>query len=432
MSARAPAESAEAPAEAQAHALGAPDESGEAAVAAGAHPPLPEDEDEGESDSFAAHKRELRLGMRHRDSFAVHASHLTGTALEHAIVAVNAAGAGGAAAVKKRLSHQDSMAVLRRKHEGQLDRLSQPMAAAPPLHGRRVSRDDSTLRDAPTSPEMHAQARGAEGAHELGAAAHAGRLADAVRRSAASAGPTTGEPPDAADASGAADAEVADEDGSDDSDDGDGGGAPSAGGGAASGVVQAPGPPSAGGAASSSQKKKKSRLRSMAKGVGSFLGLRKSKKKRQKELEAAAATTGAPPVAGALFRSSSAPEMQAPAQEGRPGVVVPSSPPPRVAGSRSAGVGAFSPAASADVVGPSASPVRGILKSPVRKATSPAAAAALSPASPGGPASRRRISFADQHGATLANVRYCEDLHYSAIADHSAADYGEGGKCAVM
>ena len=144
--------------------------------------PLPEDEED--SDSFSSHKRELRLGLRHRDSFAVHASHLTGAALEEAIVAVHA-GKNTNSKKKNRLAHQDSMAVLvRKKHEGQLDQLTQPqIAAASVLLGRRVSRDDSVLRDAPTSPEMHAQARGAETAHELGSAAHVGRMGDAVRRS---------------------------------------------------------------------------------------------------------------------------------------------------------------------------------------------------------------------------------------------------------
>jgi len=139
---------------------------------------LPEDEED--PDSFVARKRELRLGMRHRDSFAVHASHLSGAALEEAIAGRPA----GGARAKRSLFTRDSLAVLvRKKHEGQLDRSSQPQLPQQLSLGGACLDDDSVLHDAPTSAEMHAQAHGADAAHELGASAHVGRMADIVRRS---------------------------------------------------------------------------------------------------------------------------------------------------------------------------------------------------------------------------------------------------------
>jgi hypothetical protein len=57
---------------------------------------------------------------------------------------------------------------------------------------------------------------------------------------------------------------------------------------------------------------------------------------------------------------------------------------------------------------------------------------------PGSPAltgPKRKISFADQHGGELEDVHFCEDLHYSVNADHSESDGWEGdedGKCSIM
>ena len=48
---------------------------------------------------------------------------------------------------------------------------------------------------------------------------------------------------------------------------------------------------------------------------------------------------------------------------------------------------------------------------------------------------KRRISFADQRGGELASVKVCADLHYSAGADHSEGDDGEGEEkqaCTIM
>jgi hypothetical protein len=51
--------------------------------------------------------------------------------------------------------------------------------------------------------------------------------------------------------------------------------------------------------------------------------------------------------------------------------------------------------------------------------------------------SRGRISFADQHGGDLEYVRWCDDLHYSSISDHSESEgaqsaYVEKNSCAIM
>jgi hypothetical protein len=75
-------------------------------------------------------------------------------------------------------------------------------------------------------------------------------------------------------------------------------------------------------------------------------------------------------------------------------------------------------------------------------AGAPAAAPSDAPASPRSPmaggqrASRRRISFADQHGHDLEVVRFCDDLHYSAMSDHSQdGDWeydSDRGNCSIM
>jgi hypothetical protein len=49
---------------------------------------------------------------------------------------------------------------------------------------------------------------------------------------------------------------------------------------------------------------------------------------------------------------------------------------------------------------------------------------------------RRRISFADAHGHDLESVRFCDDLHYSAMSDHSQAgdwDFDDDrANCSIM
>jgi hypothetical protein len=432
----------------------------------------PGDDEECDSDAFSAHKRELRLGMRHRDSFAVHAKNLSGAALEEAIASVH---------VSKppkpgRLVHQDSVAVLsRKKHEGQLDRLHQSGLDAGASDKRRFSRDDMSLQSTPTSPSLHEQALGGAGLHELGAAAHETRMKDVIARRAMEAGGVGGS---------AAAAESDDSGSDDDLEGGDSAvpvpidslgeqaqsGLPSGDTGSASAVtVSGSGLPPPG--------KKKSRLRSMAKGVGSFLGLRKSKRRRQLEqqqqqmlaasLQGASAvaaavvpaapprppapTPGSPPGPGAPSRSASVPEASPPP----PPPVSPPPPGPRIAGVRPSNpagrVAGSPPLVASGVVGASpggaaslapstsaadqSSPVRGILKSPVRSAAASPASKATSPgfaaSPPGGVVLKRKISFADQHGKMLNNIHFCDDLHYSAQSDHSSAEY-EASKCKIM
>ena len=166
----------------------------------------------------------------------------------------------------------------------------------------------------------------------------------------------------------------------------------------------------------------KSRLRSLANGTLSFLGLRTSRKTR----------------GGADGPDSASPVTVTSAGEG--GLThLPSAVGFRPDGASTAGGSSVS-SSTASPVGVSAASFtagspRSILKSPDRPGShAPHAvhhvqlpAVRLSVASE---MQRRRISFADNRGGSLAAVHYVEDLHYSEYADHTQ-EAGDKACCIV-
>lgn len=223
------------------------------------------------------------------------------------------------------------------------------------------------------------------------------------------------------------------------------------------------------------QTRKKNKLKSVIKGVGSYLGLRKSKKKRLAEAAQAAALAGSmngsnpnPYISSStsssstnavssassssssstssdsnllkrlLFRSKSSPSLQNDDDRLRdptsplPALNTPphhhhhhhSSSNPYSAGPNRDEYGMYLPNHRRDT------PARGIVKSPnnVRRAldnsnmTSP------------GTKEKRRIAFIDiAYGEPLEQVRFCDDLHYSENSQHVDWDEeDDAAKCVIM
>jgi hypothetical protein len=218
--------------------------------------------------------------------------------------------------------------------------------------------------------------------------------------------------------------------------------------------------------------RKKSRFRSVAKGMGSFLGLRKSKKKRLAE-EAAAAEVAArggslaeqaaaaalaseaaqPNIFGGIFRRSISAPM---ASFSSPSVSISSPSGGTLSRSVSRGVD-FNDQMSGS---PSSFPVRDseglFIPGHYRPRDVPPTSAlrtvsAYGPQAGGGgsihineqmmmardgPSMKRRLTFADQHGQSITNTRYCSTLHYSEGAEHEdwdndGSDQGSS-RCSVM
>jgi hypothetical protein len=218
-----------------------------------------------------------------------------------------------------------------------------------------------------------------------------------------------------------------------------------------------------GGTESEQAARKKNKLRSMIKGVGSYLGLRKSKKKRIAEQQAAAAAAAAGGGGGGasaaaapaapentgvfkrlLFRSRSSPALQGEDERlgGGSSSWMPGSPrtPASARGLGAASSQSYDGQPNRDENGmylPNHrrdTPVKGIIKSP-RPGTAPHASSHPhhGPPPPAG-GGKRRISFVDlAHGAPLERVHFCEDLHYSENSEHEDWDEGDdAGKCTVM
>jgi hypothetical protein len=384
----------------------------------------------GNDDKITLNKREMRLGLRHRDSFAVHTAHLHqqphGPSVHHHNAAATVGGlnggvgSGAGASLTRNLSDP---AMVRHQQSS----MSQLFGAIPPP---------------PPRSELDGEGEGEEGGPESD---------DLVVVNPADDDDIMRVLEDLAVGA-----------------DGEGRGGDSATG-AGAGVPLTP----------EEITRKKNKLRSMIKGVGSYLGLRKSKRRRQAEAAAMAAQQGGgagagagagtgggvPPPGGAgpgasgdasgsaasgglfkklLFRSRSSPALQSDDERlrvpGSPIVIVPGT--PTIAGgdghhhhhharatpssaSSEPNIdenGLYAPNHRRDT-----SAVKGVLKSPNgRKPPTPAPAPAPVP-------NKRRISFMDTHGAPLEVVHYVEDLHYSDGSEHvDWDDEDEAGKCAVM
>jgi hypothetical protein len=251
-------------------------------------------------------------------------------------------------------------------------------------------------------------------------------------------------------------------------------GGPGAAGGGGSGSGRGGGPPQSAAEAAAAEAVRKSKVKSMIKGVGSYLGLRKSKKRRQAEMQAGGGGgggggsegVGAGAGAGAgdasllrrMFRSSSSPSLQSEDSRlrvpGSPILVLPGT--PTVGGFSHASShsynegparddnGLFMPNHRRDIV------VRGIVKSPAGSARRSGGAAGEGgggegggappppppppPGTPLSPASaKRRIAFLDHHGGSLEVVHFSDTLHYSEGAEHvDWEDEDDNGKCALM
>jgi hypothetical protein len=178
-----------------------------------------------------------------------------------------------------------------------------------------------------------------------------------------------------------------------------------------------------------------SRFRSLAKGVGSLLGLRKSKKRRnadssnnklqlsipedavvthQPSLLLPASPTPTPrkstpdkSMRSPIFRSLS---LSLRGSKNSPNVSSPK-PAPKI----------LSPnllnATHHEILTPT-----GILKSRSKLNNTPVSAMRKASDSKMQDSMNRRISFADHHGHKLEAVKFCDDLHYSDQADHSESE----------
>lgn len=214
--------------------------------------------------------------------------------------------------------------------------------------------------------------------------------------------------------------------------------------------------------------RKKNRFRSVAKGMGSFLGLRKSKKKRLAE-EAAAAEVAA--RGGSLAEQAAAAALASEAVQ------------PNLFGGifrRSTSISSITSPSSVSMTSPSGSSLsRGMSVSRVdfndpasgspssfpirdndglfipghyrqRDTPPPSALRIISAYGPhsssgggrvselmalDGPLMKRRLTFADQHGQSITNIRFCSTLHYSEGAEHeewdSETDTGPS-RCSIM
>jgi hypothetical protein len=373
-------------------------------------------------------KREMRLGLRHRDSFAVHKSHLhqapPGVSLHaHSGPGAGAgAGAGGASssgglarsnsaegpAFLRGAHHQSSMSEL-------FDGISSASAASSSASPRKEGDDADLDEGGPDSDDAMVSVNPNDEDDILKALEGLGLGGE-----------------------------------------GDGVGRGGRGGG---GVGAAPGSPEEAAEQSEEQARKKNKLRSMIKGVGSALGLRKSKKKRMAEAAAATggggggdpsgAAGGAPPQGGLLrkmFRSRSSPSLgdDDKLQGGSSAQSPPGTPVQKGASGRG-GVG-FAPSSQSVVDGPNRDDNGMYLPNHRRDVTPHPAIKSPNPTTgrPGKdwsaqaagmqPPSKRRISYVDIHrGEPLIVVHYVEDLHYSENAEHVDWDEEDDqGKCSIM
>jgi len=216
--------------------------------------------------------------------------------------------------------------------------------------------------------------------------------------------------------------------------------------------------------------RKKNKLRSVIKGVGSYLGLRKSKKKRLAEAAQAAALAAAmnnggvvppgtiPPVTTTtttsssstqnsdsnllkrlLFRSKSSPSLQNDEDRLRdPTSPLPQLHTPQHQHHHTSSTGTVYTGPNRDEYGmylPNHhrdTPARSIIKSPGNNNNS--ARRTLEITSPNGQKEKRRIVFLDiAYGEPLEQVRYCDDLHYSENSQHVDWDEeDDAGKCMIM
>jgi len=202
--------------------------------------------------------------------------------------------------------------------------------------------------------------------------------------------------------------------------------------------------------------RKKNRFRSVAKGMGSFLGLRKSKKKRMAE-EAAAAEVAArggslseqaaaaamaseaaqPNIFGGIFRRSISAPMGSLSSPSSVSISSPSG--GALSRSISRGVDFYDMTSGS----PSSYPVRDseglFIPGHYRPRDVPPTSALRIVSAYGphagvggrvseqmmaldGPLMKRRLTFADQHGQSITNTRYCSTLHYSEGAEHEDWD----------